>query len=198
MTKVAYHHGDLKNALIKAGAEILLEEGVDSLSLRKVAARAGVSHSAPYAHFNDKRALIAAISTEGFAQLYQQMETAANLYPDDPRQMLVETAHAYVLFAQQSPAFFKLMFSGVLENEPAIPDFVHVSRKNFRLLVSLVKRCQQTGALSPSESEEILVVRLWSLVHGFTALLLEQQFSHTLLERCTLPELLNQILFPCA
>jgi AcrR family transcriptional regulator len=62
MTETTYHHGDLKNALIQAGMEILAEEGLGSLSLRKVAKQAGVSHAAPYAHFNDKQALIAAIS----------------------------------------------------------------------------------------------------------------------------------------
>src|SRR5690606_24649324 len=61
MAKEQYHHGDLKNALIRSGTELLAEEGVTSLSLRQVAARAGVSHSAPYAHFADKQALIAAI-----------------------------------------------------------------------------------------------------------------------------------------
>ncbi len=196
MTKAAYHHGDLKNALIKAGAELLLEEGVGALSLRNVAARAGVSHSAPYAHFNDKRALIAAISIEGFEQLFQCLEAAANASLDDPRQMLVDVAYAYVMFAQQSPAYFKLMFSGVLENEPVVPDFVNVSRKNFQLLVSLVRRCQQAGVLPYAESEEILAVRLWSLVHGFTALLLEKQFSHTLLERYSLVNLLSRMLSP--
>ena len=59
--KKSYHHGDLKNALIKAGADILSKEGVSALSLRKVAHKAGVSHAAPYAHFADKQALIAAM-----------------------------------------------------------------------------------------------------------------------------------------
>jgi len=65
MTKKTYHHGDLKNALIRAGIDILAREGVGGLSLRKVARNAGVSHTAPYAHFADKQALIAAISTNG-------------------------------------------------------------------------------------------------------------------------------------
>ena len=82
--KKSYHHGDLKNALIKAGIEILAQEGVGELSLRKVAQKAGVSHTAPYAHFTDKQALIAAISTEGFRLLHGQVAAATHMYADDP------------------------------------------------------------------------------------------------------------------
>src|SRR5512147_1727830 len=71
--KKAYHHGDLKNALIEAGADILSKDGVSGLSLRKVALKAGVSHTAPYAHFADKQALIAAISTDGYRRLYEAL-----------------------------------------------------------------------------------------------------------------------------
>ncbi|HWZ19753.1 MAG TPA: helix-turn-helix domain-containing protein, partial [Ktedonobacteraceae bacterium] len=60
-----YHHGDLRNALIQAGLEILAEGGAQELDLRKVARRAGVSHAAPYRHFADKQALVAAINEEG-------------------------------------------------------------------------------------------------------------------------------------
>jgi len=72
--KNTYHHGDLKNALISAGVEILAREGIGALSLRKVAKKAGVSHSAPYAHFKDKQALIAAISIEGFKKLLAELQ----------------------------------------------------------------------------------------------------------------------------
>ena len=65
-TEAAYHHGDLRDALIQAGLELLAEGGAEALDLRKVARRAGVSHAAPYRHFADKQALMAAINEEGF------------------------------------------------------------------------------------------------------------------------------------
>ena len=89
-----YHHGDLKNALIKAGVEILAKEGVHGLSLRKVAQKAGVSHTAPYSHFSDKQALIAAISTEGFRIIYEKLDSAILRYQSYPLQQLVEGAWA--------------------------------------------------------------------------------------------------------
>src|SRR5512143_2864614 len=133
-----YHHGDLENALIRAGVEILSKEGIEGLSLRKVAKRVGVSYAAPYAHFKDRQALIAAISTEGFKQLYDALEMAVSAHADDPRQQLVEAAWAYVQFATDNTAIFKVMFSGVLEKEKDYPTFVEVSRKAFDKVVQIV------------------------------------------------------------
>lgn len=195
MIKNAYHHGDLKNALIKAGAELLVEEGAKSLTLRKVAARVGVSHSAPYAHFPDKEALIAAITTEGFQQLYDRIEATLLATQDRPAELLMEVACAYVQFAQELPAYYKLMFSGVLEHEQAFPDFVRISKANFQLLIDLVHRCQDSGVL-PAGQADVLAVSVWSLVHGFTSLLLEGQISHTILERHPLKELIQKVFAP--
>jgi AcrR family transcriptional regulator len=193
MTHKQYHHGDLKNALIKAGTEILSEEGVAGLSLRKVAARAGVSHSAPYAHFSDKQALIAAISTEGFRQLNARLSSISDTCQAEPARLLLEVAFAYVQFALDSSAFFKLMFSGVLEKEKDYPDFVAISKASFQLLVALVQRCQQVGLIRPGDPD-VLAVSIWSLVHGFTALLLERQISSHILDRFTIKALLCQTL----
>ncbi|HKJ40366.1 MAG TPA: TetR/AcrR family transcriptional regulator, partial [Anaerolineales bacterium] len=146
MATTSYHHGDLKNALIKAGVKILAKEGVSGLSLRKVAKQAGVSHAAPYSHFADKQALIAAISTEGFKQLYKQIASAREAH-QDPSALLLETAGAYIQFAMNEPDRFKLMFSSVIEKEKDYPEFVTVSQENFQQLVEVVEVCQRAGLL---------------------------------------------------
>ena len=110
MPRKNYHHGDLKNALIKVGIQILSKEGLGGLSLRRVAKKAGVSHTAPYAHFADKQALIAAISTEGYHQLYKQLTAAVETNHVNPQNMLVEVGWAYVQFALKDPELFKVMF----------------------------------------------------------------------------------------
>lgn len=143
--KKTYHHGDLKNALIKAGVEILAKDGVSGLSLRKVALKAGVSHAAPYAHFADKQALIAAISTEGFRQLYERVSGVAEKYQGQPEKQLTEAAWAYVQFAMDDRDRFKVMFSGVLEKEKDYPDFVVESQRNFQLVKSIVEANQASG-----------------------------------------------------
>jgi AcrR family transcriptional regulator len=193
MKKDTYHHGDLKNALIQAGGEILAGEGVGSLSLRKVASRAGVSHSAPYAHFKDKQALIAAISTEGFRRLYDHLKSTADTFSTDPARMLSEVAYAYLTFALDSTASFKVMFSGILEQEKAYLDFVAISKNNFELLIVLVEKCQAAGLLKAGDPGQI-AVSVWSLVHGFTALLLERQIPGSIRNRSELTVLLSQTL----
>jgi len=189
MTGVPYHHGDLKNALIKAGVEILAEEGLAGLSLRKVAKQAGVSHAAPYSHFADKHALIAAISTEGFKQLYARIEEIFESRRNDPKSLLVETAWAYVQFAMNEPDRFKLMFSSVLEKEKDYPDFVEISRKNFTQIVEVIKICQNAGILRPG-SPDLTAVSVWGAVHGLVMLVLEGQVSHNVLDRYELKDML--------
>ena len=177
-----YHHGDLKNALIKAGIEILSKEGMGAFSLRKVAQRAGVSHAAPYAHFADKQALIAAISIEGYRRLYEKLETATRSNQGDPLRQLVETAWAYASFALDDPDHFKITFSGMVEKEKDYPAYVDISQKSFALVMQVVGACQQTRILAPGPTD-VLAVSVWSTVHGLVLLLIEGQISHTLTER---------------
>ena len=184
-----YHHGDLKNALIEAGAEILSKEGVNGLSLRKVAGKAGVSHAAPYAHFPDKQTLIAAISTEGYRMLYERIQAAVRRSVGDPARELVEAAWAYVGFAISDPAYFKVTISGVVEKEKDYPAFVEMSKKTFGLVVRIVEDCQAAGILKPGPAD-VSAVSVWSIVHGIATLLIEDQISHTVLDRMSVRELL--------
>jgi len=188
MPSKKYHHGDLKNALINAGVEILAKEGVSGLSLRKVAQNAGVSHSAPYAHFPDKQSLIAAISTEGFTQLYTELEAAISPYSKNPKKQLLEGVKSYVRFAEENTDTFKIMFSGVLEKEKDYPSFVEISSKTFKLVVEVVQACQSASIL-PTAPADLMAVSVWGQVHGIVSLALEGQVSHTVLDRHTIQDL---------
>lgn len=192
-----YHHGDLKNALIEAGIKILSKEGVGGLSLRKVAKQAGVSHSAPYAHFTDKQSLIAAISTEGFKQLYAELDAAISSNAGDPKQQLMGGAWAYVEFAMNNTDTFKIMFSGALEKEKAYPAFVEISHKTFERVADIVSACQDVGVLRPAPVE-IMAVSVWGQLHGIISLILEGQVSHVVLDRFNIQEIvvfaMNQLI----
>ena len=152
-----YHHGDLKNALIQAGVTILSKEGIGGLSLRKVAQQAGVSHAAPYAHFTDKQALIAAISTEGYRRLYEQLEVIRGKYLNDPRRQLMEGAWANVRFAQTDPAHFRVTFSSAVEREQDYPALVEAATKTFAGVVQIIAACQAVGVLRPGPEDALAV-----------------------------------------
>ena len=161
---------------------ILSENRVAGLSLRKVAQKAGVSHTAPYAHFADKQALIAAISTEGFRQLYDAIHAAAARHEGDPAAQLVEAAWAYVKFALDDPDHFKVTMSGIVQREQEYPDFVAISQKSFALVLEIVKACQRRKILRPGPPD-LAAVGVWSLMHGLVSLLLENQISRRIVGR---------------
>lgn len=189
MARKTYHHGDLKNALIQAGIEILSREGVGGLSLREVASKAGVSHAAPYAHFHDKQALVAAISTEGYRRVYERIEAALDRHAGDPLQQLVEAAWCYVQFALDEPDHFRITFSAAVEKEKEYPDLVEISQTGFETVVALVKSCQAAGVLGAGPAD-LMTVSVWGLVHGIASLILEGQVSHAVLDRMSVRQLL--------
>lgn len=193
MERLTYHHGDLKQALVSAGIKILKEESIGALTLRSAARAAGVSHSAPYAHFPDKQSLLAAISTRGFITLQERLIATAHQFSAYPGDLVSETGWTYTRFALEEPALFKLMFSGILEDEHSYPEFMSAVRQTFRHLVEVVETCQAAGVLPPGSSEE-LAVAVWSLVHGFVSLYLERQIPGQLLNKYQLKQLLTQSL----
>ncbi len=165
----SYHHGDLKNALIQAGLEILSAEGVAALSLRKVARKAGVSHTAPYNHFANKEALIGAIAAEGFRRLTQSMASAIALFPDNPRQQLLEAGWGYVHFALENPDYLRVMFSDG-GGEVILMRSNRERVTSFGLLLNTIQACQASGDIAAGDPLQ-LAFATWSAVHGTAVLL---------------------------
>jgi AcrR family transcriptional regulator len=192
MPSKTYHHGNLKEALISAGLEILSEQGIEGLSLRNVAKKIGVSHTASYNHFPDKQALLAAISTAGHEQLHQILLDTFEKTKHSSSHIISEIAWAYQQFALDNPAIFKLMFSGALEEERDHPEYVEISQKSIALFEEIIVFCQSKGQL-PEGRVEHIAVKLWSLVHGFTYLMLENQFPIEYLEGQDIKGVLKRI-----
>jgi len=105
----AYHHGDLRRALLDAARAVLREQGPDACSLREVARRASVSHAAPYHHFPSREALLGALAEEAFAEMDRAMAEAQAAAPEEPEAQLVAVGMGYLLYALREPAAFRLM-----------------------------------------------------------------------------------------
>jgi AcrR family transcriptional regulator len=116
-----YHHGDLPNALREAAVEVIAEHGLGRFSLREVARRAGVSHTAPAHHFGDVRGLLTSVAIEGFDTLHTATSTAA-AHIDDPTERLVAIGEAYVGLATSCPAHCEVMFRAdvVADDDPTL------------------------------------------------------------------------------
>jgi AcrR family transcriptional regulator len=169
-----YHHGDLRVALIQAGVAILAEEGTQALTLRAAARRAGVSHSAPYRHFADKEALLAAIAEEGFSTLADQVAAAAARFPGAPLAQLEEAGWAYVRFALAHPDHLRVMFGGVIPDPRVHSGLQAAGSRAFSALVSLVQAAQEAEAVVGGNPRQVAVAA-WAMVHGLALLLIGNQ-----------------------
>jgi AcrR family transcriptional regulator len=161
-----YHHGNLRQALIEA-ALALIEVGEEQgVSLRTVAARAGVSNGAPYRHFQDREALMAAVATIGFERLLQALRRARESSGEGAE--LLAMAHAYLAFAAKSRGLYRVMFT---ENHLAIrfdEGLARSSRAAFQELEDAVgARLPATGA---GGDAKLVAEAFWAALHG-TALL---------------------------
>ena len=154
-----YHHGNLPAALLRAAGRTLEKRGVGALSLRAAARRARVSHNAPYRHFPDREALLAALAAEGFAMLAEKLNT-------QPGRAMAE---AYVRFALGHPQRFRLMFGGLLP----IAKYAELRLAAQRAQHGLIE------AFKELPRPELAAAAAWSLVHGLSHLLLDGQFAES-------------------
>jgi AcrR family transcriptional regulator len=169
--KKPHHHGDLRAALIQSGIEILSEAGLDSLTLRRCAARAGVSHAAPAHHFDGVAGLRGAIAKEGFDRFRQQMLQARALGTQTPKGRILSMCRGYLDFAVANPALFALIFScgpmSQLEDDMNAGD------------ASAYGVLRETCAPFVPDGADPLVIetQVWCLIHGFAHLLLAGTFG---------------------
>jgi AcrR family transcriptional regulator len=163
--KADYHHGDLRRALLETAVKTIAQHGVDALSLRELAARAGVSPGAPYHHFSNRSELVASIAEEGFTRLEAQLIAAREAAPDNSSARLEALGLAYVTFAASSPGHFRVMFHG--DSKSSAP--TEAGLRTFNILRDAVIACQQAGE-APRGDPTGLVLVAWSAVHGFATL----------------------------
>jgi AcrR family transcriptional regulator len=164
-----YHHGDLRAALVRAALELLDESGETELSLRAVARRAGVSPAAPYRHYADREALVSAVAAVGYRELAERL-AAAHPSPSTPDE-LASVAIAYVQFALERPALFRIMFS-----EPCDRD--NDERVAATAAVSLYVRGIVERSF-PAADADALATGIWALVHGLAFLHLDGKLNRT-------------------
>jgi AcrR family transcriptional regulator len=171
-----YHHGNLREALIEAALALVERGGVAAASLRAAARRAGVSQTAPYRHFADKEALLAAVAEQGFRAMTAAMREALGRAGDEPLPRFRALGSAYVEFARTHPSYLRVMFGREISDRAAHPSLADAAAETFRLLVDAVAACQRAGLVRDDDPAE-LAVSAWSMVHGFASLLIDGQLA---------------------
>jgi len=181
-----YHHPDLRVALMRAALDELTEKGTRRFSLRQVAIRAGVSHTAPYRHFPNKETLLATLVLEGMRSLTTTLRDANQEPAADAQERLGRLGRAYVAFGRANPQVLSLMFSGVGFNAlgAAGPDHERDPDYDaFGQLEATVQACQREGSLDPEQGSGVLSILVWSTVHGLTILYTENVIPFMVAER---------------
>ncbi len=166
-----YHHGDLYESLVRAGTELLIEQGLGGFTLRECARRAGVSHAAPKNHFASVDALLAEIAARGFDAFVDALAKAAyEASPQTPDARLEAMGRAYINFAMTHTAVYSLMFR---HNQPfsMSEHLAHAATAGWVQLETAVE-----AVLGPDRSDHtICAAHVWAVVHGIASLIIDRR-----------------------
>lgn len=173
-----YHHGNLRDALILAAAELIEESGSAEFSLSDAARRAGVSNAAPYRHFKDKEALLRAVSELGFYGLDVATRDVTDRYEYGSQACIVELGKSYIRYVSARPAFFDLMWG---EEGRAARDAIgdsteHLRNGGFWLFVNQVDAWLEKHGLTDSDPMDI-AFKLWAMAIGICHLVINRNFE---------------------
>jgi len=172
MENNTYHHGDLRNELIEIGAKLLIEQGLENFSLRKVAKKIGVSHAAPYRHFKNREDLILEIAKKGIDEFYDALAKPFHEFNDQPKLQLIELGKAYIKFAVNKPYLMKILFFSDLKKKVDLSNIANINKNSYSMLEESARNFIATGETHIKDVQTLSILS-WSSVHGLSALLME-------------------------
>lgn len=164
---------DIRAQILKAAVETIEEGGLADVSMREVARRAGVSHQLPYHYFSDRESILAAIADQGFEILRERLaRVVGNRSGSTAAERLAAGGLAYVTFASEHPAHFRVMFRADVVSVDRFPKTKACAEGAFELLPVLIQDCILDG-LPPEPNPMALAILGWSMTHGLACLLLD-------------------------
>ncbi|TGL85262.1 TetR/AcrR family transcriptional regulator [Leptospira congkakensis] len=174
MSRSSYHHGDLKNSIIRSCHKLLQKKGASDFSLREVATLSGVSHAAVYRHFQDKEEVLEILASIGFDRLGSlQKKVIQNT--KDPDGYYIKLGLVYIQFAIKNPNYYRLMFQTKRTMESSI-----LKRSKLKSYAILVRGCRfYLKTKKRKEKHRSFALMAWSLVHGYSNLCIETDFPDT-------------------
>ena len=178
-SKSNYHHGDLRQKLLEAATETIKSQGIEALSLRKLATEVGVSRMAPYHHFKDKNELLCAIAEQGFQQRKNTVVDQSQITNEEDNQLLSYMLN-YVRFAQKNPEIYELMFGRTIwKNQIDNDSLKNAAYPTFQYQLDLTKQWQANGLLDANANSLRLSQVIWGTMHGIAKLLIDGIYTDT-------------------
>jgi AcrR family transcriptional regulator len=172
-SKAAYHHGDLRDALIEATLELITAQGVDGFSLREVGRQAGVTPRAPYHHFENRAALLAVIAQRGYELLGTELQRAVQETPAKPN--VPRLIQAYIHFARRHTAHFQVMFRPAAYDKSAHPEVAEAGDRAVGVVLDALAAA--FGTQHDKRELQELAVLVWTVAHGTASLLNDGAFD---------------------
>ncbi|MBA2126501.1 TetR family transcriptional regulator [Hyphomicrobium methylovorum] len=165
-----YHHGNLREALMKAALELISAKGPSGFTFAEAARAAGVSPAAPYRHYRDRDALMADVARHAFELFETKLRKAWNGGAPDPFAAFERVGHAYLAFAREAPAQYSAMFESGLSFQ-AFPE-LHIAGE--RAFDVLKEACAALVAKMPDDKKRppvmMMALHIWSQAHGIASL----------------------------
>ncbi len=175
--KQSYHHGDLARALVGAALELIETRGPEAFTLREAAASVGVTHGAAYRHFEDKTALLAAVAQEGYRVLAARLGDVANKTKGSSRERIRALATAYLDFALEHPAQYRVMWGPRLNEDGRFPSLEAAIQDAFDVVVGVMRQGQDEGVLRKVPEAKQLAIGMWVTAHGYVELVARRRIK---------------------
>jgi len=172
--KAHYHHGELREALISATRQLVEERGAENFTLADACRVAGVTTAAPYRHFRSKQQILEEIASRGFEELQAKARAAVAAKGEGTLDAIVAMGQAYVAFAVEKTALFRLMFG----QEPSLKKAEPVLGTGHACFAHLIDQvalyCKRSKIRGDAQE---IALRLWTFVHGAASLLIDQDYA---------------------
>lgn len=171
-----YHHGDLRNALIAAAAELIEQNGSLEFSITDAARRAGVSSAAPYRHFSAKEDLLRAVRELAFLGLHRAMTEGAKRGAPGSQAQIIALGDSYLAFTQEKQAFFGLMWEDRADIEYRRRE-AKMKMNGFQVVLAACEVYCAKNSIAADTNPIQLATQLWALAHGIATLKVNQMLD---------------------
>jgi AcrR family transcriptional regulator len=192
----SYHHGDLRHTLLVAAKSLIAEAGIENLSLRRLAERAGVSRTAPYHHFSDKNDLLCAIAAEGFSRRHSAAARSFDNPDISPGEKFEQFICGYIKFAVENPEEYELMFGrNIWKQKNSTQALRDVAYPCFQHQLEMIRSWQHCGLIGGTSALRTSQV-IWGTVHGIAKLWIDGIYTDSAqieeVSRCAVNLFLNK------